>query len=125
VAEKRWISTPWTTSSGENDAAALAEADAGRARLLAECLDDHLVAVGEELALRAVGELVRLPHDILMVSPIAQVVMPDGTVLEGHGVIPDIEVALDRARLLQGVDTQLQAAIRSLTKQTTDQTREP
>jgi C-terminal processing protease CtpA/Prc len=51
--------------------------------------------------------------------------MPDGTVLEGHGVIPDIEVALDRARLLQGVDTQLQAAIRSLTKQTTDQTREP
>jgi hypothetical protein len=42
---------------GQDDAAALAEADAGRARLLAKCLDDHLVAVGEELALRAVGKL--------------------------------------------------------------------
>jgi C-terminal processing protease CtpA/Prc len=37
--------------------------------------------------------------------------LPDGTVLEGRGVIPDIEVALDRASLRQGRDVQLEAAI--------------
>ena len=51
--------------------------------------------------------------------------MPDGTLLEGHGVIPDIQVALDRAQLLQGVDTQLQAAVNLLEKQLDDQTPKP
>ncbi len=31
--------------------------------------------------------------------------------MENNGVVPDIEVALDRAQLLQGTDTQLEAAI--------------
>jgi C-terminal processing protease CtpA/Prc len=43
--------------------------------------------------------------------PVEQTRTADGTVLEGRGVIPDIEVALDRALLLQGVDSQLEAAI--------------
>lgn len=40
----------------------------------------------------------------------AQPVMPDGKIIEGHGVIPDIEVKLDRDALLKGTDTQLEAA---------------
>jgi len=48
--------------------------------------------------------------------PVAQLRMPDGTVLEGHGVVPDIEVGLDRGKLLQGVDSQLDAAVRQIEK---------
>ena len=44
-----------------------------------------------------------------------QPVMPDGKVIEGHGVVPDIEVRLDRAALLEGEDTQLEAAVNYLT----------
>ena len=45
----------------------------------------------------------------------AQPVMPDGKVIEGQGVVPDIEVRLDRAALLEGKDTQLEAAVNYLT----------
>jgi carboxyl-terminal processing protease len=40
----------------------------------------------------------------------AQPIMPDGKIIEGNGVIPDIEVKLDREALLKGTDTQLEAA---------------
>jgi carboxyl-terminal processing protease len=40
----------------------------------------------------------------------AQPVMPDGKIIEGHGVVPDMEVTLDRDALLKGMDTQLEAA---------------
>jgi carboxyl-terminal processing protease len=39
---------------------------------------------------------------------------PKGTIIEGHGVMPDIEVHLTRAALLRGVDAQLDAAIAHL-----------
>jgi carboxyl-terminal processing protease len=42
---------------------------------------------------------------------VAELLTPDGTVLEGYGIIPDIRVALERDQLLQGIDAQLQAAI--------------
>jgi len=45
---------------------------------------------------------------------VAQLATPDGKVLEGHGVIPDIEVKPDREILLKGVDSQIEAAIRFL-----------
>lgn len=41
----------------------------------------------------------------------AQPIMPDGKVIEGQGVVPDIEMNLDRNALLQGKDTQLEAAM--------------
>ena len=44
----------------------------------------------------------------------AQPVMPDGKVIEGRGVVPDIEVRLDRTALLEGKDTQLEAAVNYL-----------
>jgi hypothetical protein len=37
-------------------------------------------------------------------------------VLEGHGVVPDIEVGLDREMLLKGIDSQLDSAIRYIEK---------
>jgi C-terminal processing protease CtpA/Prc len=40
----------------------------------------------------------------------AQPIMPDGRIIEGNGVVPDIEVKLDRDALLTGTDTQLEAA---------------
>ena len=39
---------------------------------------------------------------------------PDGAVLEGYGVIPDMIVTLERSQLLAGIDAQLQAAIHYL-----------
>ena len=41
----------------------------------------------------------------------AQPLMPDGKVIEGNGVMPDIEVKLDRDALLKGKDSQLEAAV--------------
>jgi carboxyl-terminal processing protease len=52
-----------------------------------------------------------LPKDAILVYPFAQSQAPNGRVLEDNGVVPDIEVALDRAQLLQGIDAQLEAAI--------------
>ena len=58
-----------------------------------------------------IGGVKQLPNGATFVYPVAVTRLADGTVLEGRGVIPDIEVALDRAPLLQGRDAQLEAAI--------------
>ena len=55
-----------------------------------------------------------LPNGTILAYPIAEGQTADGRVLENNGVVPDIEVALDRAQLLQGRDTQLEAAIHYL-----------
>jgi C-terminal peptidase prc len=52
-----------------------------------------------------------LPNGALLGYPVAQLLTTDGTVLEGHGVIPDVAVSLDRAQLLEGIDAQLEAGI--------------
>jgi carboxyl-terminal processing protease len=52
-----------------------------------------------------------LPNGAILIYPVLQIIAPDGTVLEGQGVIPDIKVELDRELLLQGIDSQLEAAI--------------
>jgi carboxyl-terminal processing protease len=61
-----------------------------------------------------IGGVKQLPNGATFVYPAAVTRLADGTVLEGRGVIPDIEVALDRASLLRGRDVQLEAAIRYL-----------
>ena len=53
----------------------------------------------------------KLSNGATFLYPKAWTITADGTVLEGHGVVPDIEVALDRNELLQGKDSQLEAAI--------------
>ena len=61
-----------------------------------------------------IADFTQLPNGATFVYPVAVTRLADGTVLEGRGVIPDIQVALDRTLLLQGRDSQLEAAINYL-----------
>ena len=57
------------------------------------------------------AELMSLPNVTILIYPTPQETTLDDMVLEDHGVISDIEVALDRALLSQRIDSQLEAAI--------------
>jgi C-terminal processing protease CtpA/Prc len=71
--------------------------------------------VGERSAgICVAADTLELPNGAVLVYPFRQTRTADGTVLEGHGVIPDIEVSLDREQLLHGIDAQLAAAISQL-----------
>ena len=73
------------------------------------------VIVGERSpGIVVVGELTQLPNGATFMYPIERSMTPDGSVLEGNGVTPDIEVAVDRSLLLQGIDAQLEAAVRHI-----------
>ncbi len=56
------------------------------------------------------------PNGAILMYPVAQIVTPDGTVLEGRGVVPDIEVGLGREMLLKGIDSQLDSAVKYIEK---------
>lgn len=58
-----------------------------------------------------VMNLEELPHGGILFFPYAQSQLPDGYVIEDNGIIPDMEVNLERSELLQGIDAQLEAAI--------------
>jgi C-terminal processing protease CtpA/Prc len=58
--------------------------------------------------------MIILPNMATFLYPDVQERTLDGTVLEDHGVIPDIEVTLDREMLLKGVDSQLEVAIETI-----------
>lgn len=73
---------------------------------------DRAVIVGERSPGRVlVCDFMELPNGAILMYPIEQTMTADGAVLEGHGVVPDIPVGLDRDLLLQGVDSQLETAI--------------
>lgn len=55
-----------------------------------------------------------LPDGGTLLYPAGSTPLSDGTQLEGRGVNPDIVVSLERDSLLQGVDSQLQAAVAAL-----------
>ena len=57
------------------------------------------------------SDVKELPNGASFMFLIAQSLTPDGTVLEGYGVKPDITVSLDRDKLLNGIDTQVERAI--------------
>jgi carboxyl-terminal processing protease len=52
-----------------------------------------------------------LPGDAILAYPYGQSQTPDGRILEDNGVAPDVEIVLDRALLLEGRDSQLEAAL--------------
>jgi carboxyl-terminal processing protease len=88
--------------------------------MFAACLQaiGRAVVVGE----RSPGSVIEsdvmiFPSGAIFMYPVAQISTPDGTVLEGHGVVPDIEVGLDREMLLKGIDSQLDSAIRYIEKE--------
>ena len=73
------------------------------------------VVIGERTAGRVlVQEIAELPNGAIMVYPKGQSLLSDGLVLEGHGVIPDIPVAVHRSDLLAGVDPTMRSAIDQL-----------
>jgi carboxyl-terminal processing protease len=76
---------------------------------------DRAVIIGERSP-GSVGpaKMIILPNMATFLYPDVQERTLDGTVLEDHGVIPDIEVTLDREMLLKGVDSQLEVAIENI-----------
>ncbi len=78
----------------------------GRAVVIGECSPGAVME----------SDMKIFPDGSILMYPVAQLATPDGTVLEGHGVVPDIEVSLEREMLLKGVDSQIDAAIRYLQK---------
>ena len=73
------------------------------------------VIVGERSAgICVVADLKELSNGAILMYPAAQTRTANGIVLEGQGVIPDVDVSLDRESLLQGKDPQLEAAIEAI-----------
>src|SRR5947209_219659 len=63
----------------------------------------------------------KLPTGALLLYAYADFVTAKGVSLEGRGVTPDIEVKLTRASLLSGNDSQLEAAVNYIRKQSSQQ----
>lgn len=68
--------------------------------------------IGEDMD----ADAIELPTGALFVFPYGQPRTPKGVVIDGRGVIPNIEVSLTRAGLLQGNDEQLSRAIEYIKK---------
>lgn len=82
------------------------------------------VIVGERSAGAALPSIItKLPTGALFQYAIADFRTPNGNLIEGRGVIPDVEVKLTRASLLSGRDPQLDAAIRVIGKQSVKRKR--
>ena len=75
------------------------------------------VVIGERSAGAALPSIFeKLPTGALFQYAIADFKTPKGVLVEGRGVVPDREVKLTRRALLEGRDTQLEAAIEQVTK---------
>ncbi|MBV9210126.1 MAG: hypothetical protein JOZ52_05830 [Acidobacteria bacterium] len=62
------------------------------------------------------ADLAKLPSGAYLVYAYGLPRTPKGVVIEGRGVIPDMQVSLTRTQLLQGIDSQLNAAIEYIQK---------
>jgi carboxyl-terminal processing protease len=58
----------------------------------------------------------KLPAGALLLYVVGEPTTPNGVVIEGRGVTPDIQVSVTRNALLKGVDEQLKAAIAYINK---------
>jgi carboxyl-terminal processing protease len=65
-----------------------------------------------------VANWIKLLNGASFMYTIGQPFIPKGSVIEGKGVMPDIEVELDRTSLLQGIDSQLEEAIKYIINKT-------
>lgn len=75
------------------------------------------VIVGERSAGAALPSFIqKLPTGALFQFAIADFKTPKGVLVEGRGVIPDVEVKYDRASLLAGHDAQLETALEQIRK---------
>jgi carboxyl-terminal processing protease len=80
--------------------------DTGRALIVGE------TSVGAALP----SVLERLPTGAVFQYAIADFRTPRGILIEGRGVVPDVEVKLSRGQLIEGRDPQLDEAIKQLNK---------
>lgn len=84
------------------------------------------VVIGERSAGAALPSFIqKLPTGALFQFAIADFKTPKGVLIEGRGVIPDIEVKYDRAGLLAGRDAQLDAAVEQIRKSQAKAERRP
>jgi carboxyl-terminal processing protease len=75
--------------------------------------------IGERSSARVgPSDLKRLPNGASFMYLTAQSLTPNGTVLEGRGVIPDITVSLTKKALLRGVDQQMERSVACLKAKT-------
>lgn len=58
-----------------------------------------------------------LSNGAVFMHTVAQILSPNGKLLEGHGVIPDVEIALDAIQLKKGEDSQLNEAVKYINAQ--------
>ena len=73
--------------------------------------------VGERTAGAALPSIIqKLPTGALFQYAVADFRTPKGTLIEGRGVAPDVEIRLTRRALLDGRDPQLDAAIEQINK---------
>jgi carboxyl-terminal processing protease len=80
------------------------------------------VVVGQRSAGAALPSIFqKLPTGALFQYAIADFRTPKGILIEGRGVIPDVQVGLTREALLAGTDLQLEAAIKALRKPMSNQ----
>lgn len=76
------------------------------------------LVVGERTTGAALPSVLqKLPTGALFQYAIGDFKTPKGTLIEGRGVAPDVEVKLTRRSLLEGRDVQLDAAIEQINKQ--------
>lgn len=82
------------------------------------------VVIGERSAGAALPSVFqKLPTGAIFQYAIGDFKSPRGTLIEGRGVTPDIEVKLSRAALLKGRDPQLDAAIEQVKKKAAEMRR--
>lgn len=84
-----------------------------------QAIDRAAIVGGRSAGICVVANWMQLSNGATFMYPIEQTQTADATVLEGRGVIPDIEVKLERDLLLQGIDSQLEAAIDYIEEQGT------
>lgn len=89
-----------STSSSEHFAACLRAI--GRAVIVGERSPGYLLG----------AKWIKLPNGLSFMHTFLQPIPYGGRIVEGNGVIPDVEVELSRNYLLQGRDNQLEAAIK-------------
>ena len=76
------------------------------------------IVVGERSAGAALPSIIqKLPTGALFQYAIGDFKTPKGTLIEGRGVSPDVEVKFTRRSLLDGRDVQLEAAIEQIKRQ--------
>jgi len=76
------------------------------------------IVVGERTVGAALPSIfTKLPTGALFQYAIGDFKTPKGTLIEGRGVAPDVEVKLTRRSLLEGRDVQLEMAIEQINRQ--------